>query len=236
MLPTNWTSVSGALWGGKADLLDNWAIFKTTGGGTLSFDTTFDIEPYWDFGFVQVSTDGGYTWTSLANAYTTSDYDPNAHPKVIANLPGLTGASDWMNVSYDLSAYAGQNILVAFRYVTDWGTTGAGWYIDNVYVDNTLISDGTDASVFMDITQVVPINNDFTVTFVGIKGTSKGNQYKVVTIDLGEPSEDGFLALNSMLSWSQKAVMMVTFDAPEGFDKYVDYTYSFVNKGGGPMK
>ena len=26
----------------------------------VTFDTYFDIEPNWDFGFVQVSTDGGH--------------------------------------------------------------------------------------------------------------------------------------------------------------------------------
>lgn len=227
------------LWSGTGDLLDNWAIFETPGGGTLKFDTIWDLEDYWDFGFVQVSTDGGYTWTSLSDneGYSTDQYDPNAHPKVIANLPGLTSyIEEPITLTYDLDAYAGQDVLVAFRMVTDWGTHYGGWWIDNVYVDDTLISDGTDPSVFMDITQVVPINNDFTVTFVGIKSTNKGNQYKVITIDLGEPSEDGFVALSSVLNWSQKAVMLVTFDAPEGFDKYVDYTYDFVYKTKGPAK
>jgi hypothetical protein len=239
MFPSAWTVDDGMLWSGTGDLLDNWAIFETPGGGTLKFDTIWDLEDYWDFGFVQVSTDGGYTWTSLSDneGYSTSDYDPNAHPKVIENLPGLTSYIPApVTLTYDLGAYAGQDILVAFRLVTDWATHYTGWWIDNVYVDDTMISDGTDASVFMDITQVLPINNDFTVTFVGIKSTNKGNQYKVITIDLGEPSEDGFVALNSVLSWSQKAVMLVTFDAPEGFDKYVDYSYDFVYKTKGPAK
>ena len=85
MFPTAWTSDGEVLWSGTGDLMDNWAIFETTGGGTLSFDTLWDLEDYWDFGFVQVSTDGGYTWTSLEDnqGYSTSDHDPNAHPKVM---------------------------------------------------------------------------------------------------------------------------------------------------------
>ncbi|MGE5251486.1 MAG: peptidase M6 [Bacteroidota bacterium] len=239
MFPTAWTVDNGMLWSGTGDLLDNWAIFETVGGGTLKFDTIWDLEDYWDFGFVQVSTDGGYTWVSLYDneGYATTDHDPNAHPKVIANLPGLTSyITTPVTLTYDLSAYAGQNILVAFRLVTDWATYYGGWWIDNVYVDDTLISDGTDALVFKDITEILPTNNDFTVTFVGIKNTSKGNQYKVISIDLGEPSEDGFIALSSMLKWSQKAVMLVTFDAPEGFTNYADYSYDFVYKTGSPKK
>lgn len=242
MFPTAWTSDGDVLWSGTGDLLDNWAIFETAGGGTLSFDTLWDLEDYWDFGFVQVSTDGGYTWMSLEDneGYSVYDYDPNAHPKVIANLPGLTSYVDpwptWVNLSYDLSAYAGQDILVAFRMVTDWGTHYGGWWIDNVYVDGTLISDGTDASVFKDITEVVPINNDFTVTFVGIKGKGNGTQYKVHTMKLDSVTEAGLFELRKVLSWSDQAVMMVTFDAPEGFTGYADYTYELTYQSKGPKK
>jgi len=209
---------------------------------TLTFDTYWDIEDYWDFGFVQVSTDGGASWTSLEGDYTTYDYDPDAHPDIIANLPGLTGWSCyyeadpcWINLSYDLTAYPG-DILLAFRYMTDWATPYEGWYVDNVYVDETLISDGSDASVFIDITELFPINNDFTVTFVGIKGKSNGNQYKVHTMKLEDLSNTGMFALNKVLSWSDTAVMLVTFDAPEGFNGYADYTYDFTYTDAGPKK
>lgn len=236
---TAWTSDGDVLWGGNGDLVDNWAIFETTGGGVLSIDTIWDLEDYWDFAFVQVSTDGGNTWTSLEDneGYSTYDYDPNAHPTVIANLPGLTSwVADWVTLSYDLTAYAGQDILVAFRHVTDWATHYGGWWIDAVYMDDLVIYDGSDASVFMDITELIPINNDFTVTFVGIKGKSNGNQYKVHTMKLEDLSNTGMLALNKVLSWSDTAVMLVTFDAPEGFNGYADYTYDFTYTDAGPKK
>ena len=237
--PSAWTVDNGMLWSGTGDLLDNWAIFETVGGGTLKFDTIWDLEDYWDFGFVQVSTDGGYTWTSLQDneGNATFDYDPNAHPKVIENLPGLTSyITAPVTLTYDLSAYTGQNILVAFRMVTDWGTHYGGWWIDNVVVDNTVISDGTDASVFKDITEILPINNDFTVTFVGIKGKGNGTQYKVVSMKLDRVTENGLFELNKVLKWSEKAVMLVTYDAAEGTAFYADYTYDFTFTNKGPKK
>lgn len=236
--PTDWTSDGSVLWGGTGDLVDNWAIFSTTGGGTLTFDTKFDIEAFWDFGFVQVSTDGGHTWTSLANAYTTTQTDPSAHPTVKANVPGLTGSTGgaWVNMSFDLSAYAGQQILVAFRYVTDWATTEAGWFVDNVYVDGNLISDGSDASIFLDITEVVPINQDFQVTFIGISDKTNGNPYKVLSLDLDQMTEDGVQELNALLKTSSRAVMLVTFEAPEGYTNYAPYTYDFTYTNEGPKK
>ena len=45
---------------------------------TLTFDTKYETETGWDFAFVQVSTDDGLTWTSLANTGTTSEHDPSA--------------------------------------------------------------------------------------------------------------------------------------------------------------
>lgn len=229
--PTAWTSDGDVLWGGEGDLVDNWAIFSAMGGGTLSFDTNYVIEEFWDFGFVQVSTDGGFTWTSLSNEYTTDLHDPNAHPDIIDNLPGLTGSSeDWVNMSYDLSAYAGQEILIAFRYMTDWAFTEAGWFIDNVYVDETLISDGSDASVFQDITELLPINNDFTVSFVGMSGSGQSVQYRVRTMPLNEMTEEGKVALQGLLDWADSVVMIVTFDAQEGISFYADYTYDIVHK------
>jgi immune inhibitor A len=237
--PTTWTVDDGMLWSGTGDLLDNWAIFSTTGGGTLKLDTIWDLEDYWDFGFVQVSTDGGHTWISLEDneGYSTYDYDPNAIPVAIENLPGLTSyVTAPVTLTYDLGAYAGQDILVGFRMITDWGTHYGGWWIDNVYVDNTLISDGTNAAVFKDITEILPINNDFTVTFVGIKGKGNGTQYKVASMKLDNVTENGLFELDKVLKWSDQAVMLVTYDAAEGTDFYADYTYGFTFTNKGPKK
>ena len=244
--PTAWTSDGDVLHGGTGDLLDNWAIFETTGGGTLSFDTQYDLEEFWDFGFVQVSTDGGFSWTSLANAQTTDLHDPSAHPTVVANLPGLTGCSGPVDpdtfecslvsvgMSFDLGAYAGQTILVAFREVTDWAFSGAGWFIDNVNVDGTLISDGSDVSVFQSITEILPINNDFTVTFVAQKGSGRRAEFKIKTMRLDHMTEDGRIELQSILKWCNSAVMIVSFDAAEGVSFYADYTYELTMRRSKP--
>ena len=100
-----------------------------------------DIEPVWDFGFVQLSTDEGMTWTSLENEFTTSD-DPNGtYPDIVANFPGLTGRSGgWFLMSFDLAGYTGEAII-RFRYMTDWGTQLDGWWVDNVYISGTPVSE-----------------------------------------------------------------------------------------------
>ena len=126
--------------GSEADL-SLWATLDLTGvtNSILSFDTYFDIEGLWDFAFVQVSTDSGATWTSLANEYTWTEAEvlalnPDAYPAILDQLPGFTGNSGtWINMNFDLSAYTGA-ILIGFRYMTDWGFENPGWWIDNVQV------------------------------------------------------------------------------------------------------
>ncbi|TVQ28962.1 MAG: hypothetical protein EA370_15885, partial [Wenzhouxiangella sp.] len=46
-------------------------------------------------------------------------------------LAEVEGTNDWRTVNYDLSAYAGETICIAFVYEGDDGTT---WYIDDVVV------------------------------------------------------------------------------------------------------
>lgn len=126
-------------YGGKADEIDTRLVREVdlTGktGATLSYAAWYEIEDLWDFGFVQVSADGGATWKSLATPRMTSQHDPDAMESIVANLPGYTGSSGgWVTESIDLSAYAGQKILLQFRYMTDWGTTYAGFMVDDIKV------------------------------------------------------------------------------------------------------
>jgi len=145
-----WTMTADGWWSGTGVDLQDASIVGTAtvsvSNPTLTIVTKYGIEPFWDFGFVQVSTDNGATWTSLSNSYTTSDHDPSAHPAIIAQLPGLTGDPDyghspnwpdWTTMSFDLTAYAGQTVMIRFRYMTDWGTTYEGWWINSATVSDT---------------------------------------------------------------------------------------------------
>jgi immune inhibitor A len=132
-------SGSNEWFAGKADEIDT-TLTRTvnlTGktSATLSFWTWYDTEEGWDFAFVQVSTDGGATWTSLPLAGTTNVMDPGGYPAISANLPGFTGNSGgWVQKGFDLGAYAGHTIQLRFRYMTDWATTLAGFYVDDISV------------------------------------------------------------------------------------------------------
>jgi len=171
-IPYGWEVVSGMWYSDGVDLLNTLLagnVYVDANDPTLEINTYWDMEDYWDFGFVQISTDGGFTWTSLANEYTTTDHDPGAYAPIVASLPGLTSWSGfidpdgWITMSFDLTPYAGQNVMLGFRYMTDWATRYEGWYIDSIAVSGNNIP----LSSFQ---KVAGYPSYFTVTVVYISG------------------------------------------------------------------
>jgi hypothetical protein len=142
-----WTMTADGWWSGAANMLNTLIyadVYVNPANPTLELTTKYDLETLWDYGFVQVSTDGGMTWVSQANAYTTYNHDPAALPVIVANLPGLTARSTgwpgWLTMTFDLTAYSGQTVRVGFRYMTDTSTLGAGWYIKEAKVSGVAIT------------------------------------------------------------------------------------------------
>ncbi len=101
---------------------------------TLRYRLWYDIEENWDYGYVEVSTDGGKTWRILETARTTRE-----NPQGNAYGPGYTGKSnrtraEWVLEEVDLTPFAGQPIQIRFEYVTDAAVTMPGMFIDDVEI------------------------------------------------------------------------------------------------------
>ncbi|WP_035907564.1 immune inhibitor A domain-containing protein [Knoellia subterranea] len=102
------------------------------------------IEEDWDFGFVEVSTDGGATWTpqkvydEAGDLVSTSDTYPDPHGNLATfgnRKYGLHASSDgWRHDWIDLSAWAGQTIQVRLMQSTDAAFTERGWFADDFSV------------------------------------------------------------------------------------------------------
>ena len=138
-------------WGGKEQLVNAMMTMRNPinipgGGAALSFDLAYAIEEAWDFLWVQVSADNGTTWTTLTNAHTSCTHDAGwiggayGFPSDLcgANIGGFTGTSPtypgYATETFSLNAYAGQNILLRFWYMTDWSTQLEGPFVDNITV------------------------------------------------------------------------------------------------------
>ncbi len=125
---------------------------------TLTFRSLWDTEQGWDFGFVQVYDAAQQKFVSVGCTDTAATADPGAVAAVKDNLPGFTGDSaGWKDESCDLSAYAGQDVELAFRYVTDPGVNEAGWWVDDVAVGGTAVADGSSLAGWRTETQAHPV-------------------------------------------------------------------------------
>ena len=96
----------------------------------LDFKSLHEIEPGWDYGYVQVSTDGGATWTNLPGSITTND-----NPNGFNSGNGITGSvGDWTDATFDLAAYAGQTVQDRLAYLRDQFVYEAGWKVDAIAI------------------------------------------------------------------------------------------------------
>jgi hypothetical protein len=251
-LASPWQSVADpsdatnkVLWGNQGDEADNAIILEAdlsaVESATLNFDNYLDIEEQWDFGVVQVSTDGGETWKSLANENTRSDVVEEGYPKIKENVPGFTGnLKTWQEESFDLSEYSGQKVLVSFRYLTDWGHTDGGWFIDNIEIPEIGYSnDGSSTDDFKSFQELAGQYVNYTVTFINEKevGNKKGakTNYKVITVDPFNVTETDALNLKQLFK-DGKNYMITSYAAPANDKNPVDFTYEIELKEKSPKK
>ena len=113
-------------WGGSADGLNSTLarpvdLTAATSSASVSSWVWYDIEKGFDFLYGEVSTDGGATWAEVG---TPVDGTSNGQ---------------WVQKSWDLSAYKGQKVDFRFRYATDGGVHFNGPFLD----DLTVTVDGT---------------------------------------------------------------------------------------------
>ncbi|MDP5276438.1 immune inhibitor A domain-containing protein [Chengkuizengella axinellae] len=243
-LPAKWLSVAdplGAdnevLWANSGDEIDNSIVIKAdlTGvdAATLTFDNFIDIEEQWDFGVVQVSADEGATWTNLANENTRSDIVDEGYPTIKENLPGFTGHyADWQQESFDLSAYAGQEIWVSFRYMTDWSYNDTGWFVDNISIPEIgYLHDGSSLDGVYSLSELNSEYVEYAVTFINESTNKKGKktEYKVVDVDPFNVTEEDALQLRELFKEGKN--YMIIWYAPTGGEKgVVDFTYEITTK------
>lgn len=121
--------------GGSADDLNNTLTrqLDLTGAASASINAKawYDIEEDYDYLYAEVSTDNGASWAPLSS------------PLIDAGETGVDGSSSgsWVDLNYDLSAYAGQVVQFRYRYQTDGGVHLAGPFLDDI----SLVRDGTVA-------------------------------------------------------------------------------------------
>jgi hypothetical protein len=109
----------------------------------LSFAHRFNTEDGWDGGVVEISNNGGSSWTDLGSNMITGGYNGtlgNAPTNALTNRSAFTGAiSSFLTTTINLTPYAGQNIRIRFRFGSDDNTSAPsgipGWFVDNILLN-----------------------------------------------------------------------------------------------------
>jgi len=126
-------------WSNRGDLSDTklTRTFDLRGveKATLEYALWYDIEPGWDYSYVEVSTDGGHKWSILRGQHST-DFNPNgiSFGWAYTGISGEGQGPHWVREKVDLTPYVGQEVQVRFEYVTDDAVNWDGLCIDDIAV------------------------------------------------------------------------------------------------------
>ena len=133
----------------KSITLNNPVDLTNAVGADMSFWAKWEIEANWDYVQVEVSTDGGNSWTPQCGKYTNEGVpDQNA-----ANGEPLYDGfqTSWVKEEINLSDYLGMSILVRFNIVADQGVREDGYYFDDFKINViTGCSNNSYSTVFED--------------------------------------------------------------------------------------
>ncbi|GAA4584594.1 immune inhibitor A [Planotetraspora phitsanulokensis] len=214
------------LWWSNSD--QSWADTRLTrtvsvpAGTDVKFRwwSDYSIEQDWDYGFFEVSADGGTTWTEQkiyhadgTLASTDDGYDDPNHRMVdYGNKKyGLTGESGgWQNLYADLAPFAGKNVQVRLRYATDAAAEERGSFNDDFSLTNGA------ATVWSD----------------DVEGGANG--WTATTGTFTDTSGAGFVIHSGQLQSAQ--YYLAEWRNLDGFDKGLQYAYDTTYQRDGAWK
>lgn len=135
---------------GKGDMKSNSMSFTValpaTGPLELRMKAHWDIEVDWDY--LLVKADG----TVLSGNHTK--VTNSEHPSVTnfitgksADIAGAEGTEGWVDLIFDVTAYAGQSVTFSLNYETDQSVGGYGFIADDIVIKQSsseIYSDGAE--------------------------------------------------------------------------------------------
>lgn len=141
---------SGQFFSGNADDLATSLTVPVdlTGGrsGVLRSKARFDIEEDYDYLYVQTSTDGGATWTSLPGTVGGRGFVQDG-----SGSPAVSGSSGgrWLDLEVPLPTLRNRTGLVRMYYRTDGAVASGGFFADDLSVSagrKVQVADGAEGA------------------------------------------------------------------------------------------
>ncbi len=150
LLPTEAHSGDHFWWSNRYDVsfstLTREVDLTDVSTATLKYWTWYDIEEDWDYAYLLVSTDDGAHW-DLVPAESSRETDPNDQ-NLGHGISGKSGGGKdpaWVEETADLSAYAGERILLRFAMQNDLVVNDFGFAVDDLSIPEIGWSDDVEA-------------------------------------------------------------------------------------------
>ena len=117
-------------------------------GAQLSYFARFNLEFQWDGVVVEISTDGGSTWSDLppSTGYPNTLAQTLNPPVNACSYPSTHGAftgpaqndalTPWTSYTSSLATFAGQSVKIRWRLTTDPGASFDGFFLDSISITN----------------------------------------------------------------------------------------------------
>lgn len=110
----------------------------------LSFSHIYDLIGFGDAGWVEVSTNGGTTWTKLGTAATGNNWYDDAFSDTWVNNSGAAG--QWRTADHRLTGTAGSgNVRFRYAFQSDAFNEFEGFGVDNIRIKDTVFNLGVTA-------------------------------------------------------------------------------------------
>jgi hypothetical protein len=113
------------------------------GSSTMSFWHKRDLENGYDGAVIEITTDGGSTWTDLGAYITQNPYNSTISTSFnspIAGRAAWSGLADWQESVVNLSSFGPNTIKIRFRLASDSSVSKNGWWIDDLMVDSQTVA------------------------------------------------------------------------------------------------
>ena len=106
---------------------------------------SYDTETSWDGGVMEISTNGGGSWTDLDGQFLQNGYNGSLGTNnPVGARNAFTGNSGgYVETRIDLTPWAGQNVAFRCRFISDNNTFEDGWYVDDFQILDAAFADNT---------------------------------------------------------------------------------------------
>jgi hypothetical protein len=119
----------------------------------LSFYHFYNSEESWDGGVVEIKRSGeGENWLDAGDYFVSNGYNTRIQQNDdsrISERPAFSGNSDSFILSQlDLTSFAGEEIELRFRFVSDAASSEEGWYIDDITLEDASVLENTATATY----------------------------------------------------------------------------------------